>query len=441
MEYSIAAIFDLDGVVADTIGSLHEIYSDIAKTLGLASSQDEFNYLNGLNIEEISFYLEKKTNSTHKKDDIKNMFIERFQYMYEKVKLIPGVMDTLESLHKNDIKIGLASSSKRHNIDTLLNKFNIRHFFDFIVSGDDVVHSKPDPEIYYIAKKHSKCDFCFAIEDSINGLKSAKMAGLICIHYNPDDDRTENINAEYTIKKLEKVQDIILKKQTILISANENIKLAIHKKKFEISEYEKEQANKTWNLLTKENPHLFNGDIAIYVNHKIEKDSSLTISCSESEYKYFLSKKTDKSGTRLAPIGVSGILIDASGKVLIGKRNNNLSQYANCYEFVPSGSITKETMSDDMFLEQIKIELYEETGIQQQHINEISPICFIYDKVNGIFDIGVKLTLKEDLDITLIKSDEYTDLQFLSIDSLNEFFTCKNIVPTCIDMLYILSRK
>lgn len=72
--------------------------------------------------------------------------------MYEYAELNPGVVETLSTLNKNNIKIGLASSSKRHHIEILLEKFNIMHYFDFIVSGDDVTHSKPDPEIYTIAK-------------------------------------------------------------------------------------------------------------------------------------------------------------------------------------------------------------------------------------------------------------------------------------------------
>lgn len=441
MKYSIAAIFDLDGVIANTIDLLYNIYEEISKKMESLSSREEFNYLNGLNIDEISLFLAKKNNLSYKEDDIKNMFIERFQCMYEYAELNPGVVETLSTLNKNNIKIGLASSSKRHHIEILLEKFNIMHYFDFIVSGDDVTHSKPDPEIYTIAKKHSNCDFCFAIEDSTNGLRSAQMAGMIRIYFNPNNDKQEDNNPEYIINTLAEVEDIILKRETILVSLNENIKTIKTIKTIEISESEKKLADKTWDSLTKKNPSLFNDNIAIYISHEIEKDGSLTIVCGELEYKYFLSNMMNKLTTSLTPVGVSGITIDSSEKFLLGKRSNTVSQYAGYYEFVPSGSLAPKYISDKMFLEQIKIELQEETGISQKNINKINEICFIYDKKNDTFDIGIELRLMGSIDITTIKPNEYSSIQLIPSDSLSDVFVLEEVVPTCSDMFYVYLKN
>jgi HAD superfamily hydrolase (TIGR01509 family) len=95
----------------------------------------------------------------------------------------PGVEAYLQAGQARGLKIGLASSSSCDWVTTHLNRLELTHYFDAIVASDDVRRTKPDPELYLTA-----CEWlgvqpheAVAFEDSFNGLRAAKRAGLYCV--------------------------------------------------------------------------------------------------------------------------------------------------------------------------------------------------------------------------------------------------------------------
>ncbi|MBN1406727.1 MAG: HAD family phosphatase [Calditrichaceae bacterium] len=115
------------------------------------------------------------------------------------LKPLPGVFEFIETCRNKNIRLALASSSIREQVDVIINKlsghgWNLSSIFSSIVSGDDVVNRKPDPEIYTrtIQNLGLSAKQCLAIEDSPAGVQSAKSAGLYCIglksiFINPDE--------------------------------------------------------------------------------------------------------------------------------------------------------------------------------------------------------------------------------------------------------------
>ncbi|MBQ6441255.1 MAG: HAD family hydrolase, partial [Lachnospiraceae bacterium] len=98
-------------------------------------------------------------------------------------KLIPmkaGVIELLEYLQEQGIRIGLASSTRKDIVERELADAGILHYFESVTGGDVVKISKPNPEIYLIAcdKMQESPEECFAIEDSFNGIRAAKAAGM-----------------------------------------------------------------------------------------------------------------------------------------------------------------------------------------------------------------------------------------------------------------------
>jgi HAD superfamily hydrolase (TIGR01509 family) len=91
-----------------------------------------------------------------------------------------GVTTLVHRLRELGVRIGVASSSHRAWIGATLRSIGLSGMFDAIVSGDDVEHGKPDPSIYLLAAKHLGVDpeRCLAIEDSPNGVASARRAGM-----------------------------------------------------------------------------------------------------------------------------------------------------------------------------------------------------------------------------------------------------------------------
>ena len=85
-----------------------------------------------------------------------------------------GVNELIDYLKENDYKIALATSSDREKAEYLLELVKIKDKFDYIICGNDIVNSKPNPEIFLKAAENLKVEpkECIVIEDSKFGVKS-----------------------------------------------------------------------------------------------------------------------------------------------------------------------------------------------------------------------------------------------------------------------------
>jgi HAD superfamily hydrolase (TIGR01509 family) len=116
----------------------------------------------------------------------------------EEMEAMPGLLDSLDFFKSKGFKIGMATSSNREQIDLVLDKFNIKSYFNVTVCGADVKLGKPDPEIYLLAAKRMELEprECVVLEDAQSGIKSAKAAGCWCIGVinlnTPPQDRSES---------------------------------------------------------------------------------------------------------------------------------------------------------------------------------------------------------------------------------------------------------
>ncbi|MBQ7487635.1 MAG: HAD family phosphatase [Clostridia bacterium] len=91
-----------------------------------------------------------------------------------------GARALLEWLHAHGKRVGLASSTNTEKVMRLLHLAELEHLFDSIIGGDQVRHSKPDPEIYRISLERLALnpDCTYGIEDSYNGIRSLHAAGI-----------------------------------------------------------------------------------------------------------------------------------------------------------------------------------------------------------------------------------------------------------------------
>ena len=79
-------------------------------------------------------------------------------------------------------------------MEGVFNRFNLHQYFSHIVSGEDFENSKPDPAIFNHAVLLSNCqkENCIVIEDSTNGIKAAKAAGIYCIGYDSPNSKLQD---------------------------------------------------------------------------------------------------------------------------------------------------------------------------------------------------------------------------------------------------------
>ncbi|MDB5023514.1 MAG: family phosphatase [Mucilaginibacter sp.] len=132
--------------------------------------------------------------------------------------LLPGLMDFLEKAHQQSIPMATGSAAIPFNIDFVLDKLNIRHYFKAIVSADDVVFSKPHPETFLKAPALLNVEptDCLVFEDVQKGVEAAQNAGMNAIvltttHQPSEFKNMQNVlrvaddfNDEFIVRLLEK---------------------------------------------------------------------------------------------------------------------------------------------------------------------------------------------------------------------------------------------
>ena len=96
---------------------------------------------------------------------------------------LPGAGELIRECHAQEIPMAVASSAMRKNVDFVVEALDLGAFFKTIVSGDEVSHPKPDPEIYLTAASHLGVEpsRCVAFEDSPIGIEAVVRAGMKCV--------------------------------------------------------------------------------------------------------------------------------------------------------------------------------------------------------------------------------------------------------------------
>jgi HAD superfamily hydrolase (TIGR01509 family) len=206
-----AVIFDMDGVLIDSEPIYYKLCSDFLRKSKAAMTKEEYYSYVGKPAAEFWNEMKKKYNLKENVEELIN--INRKSYMNylssnDKEKPVEGVCEFIKELYDNNIRLALASSSSRDCIDMVLDKFKLKEYFHVIVSGDDVKEGKSTPYIFlYTAEKiNVKPSECIVIEDSHNGVKSSKAAGMICLAFkNPSSGNQDVKLADLSITKFSEI--------------------------------------------------------------------------------------------------------------------------------------------------------------------------------------------------------------------------------------------
>lgn len=181
-------IFDMDGVIVDTEPVHHYAYNTHFKQLNIDVSPEMYASFTGNSTKNIFERLKLQFNL---EDDVqslvetkRNLFNNAFDSK-EDLYLLDGVEVLIKDLYQNGMQLVLASSSATVTINRIFNRFGLHKYFSHIVSGENFPKSKPHPAIFQHAAFLSQTPVknCIVIEDSTNGIKAAKAAGIYCIGY------------------------------------------------------------------------------------------------------------------------------------------------------------------------------------------------------------------------------------------------------------------
>lgn len=207
-----AVIFDMDGVLIDSRELHYQAWRITGEKYGFAITPDKYGQYfgqtsvifaeaicreNGVECvdEVIEEWLERK----------EKCYREQFKKYYTENKLLSKL---LLNLQNNGFKTGVGSSAPASNIQDLVDIMPHGELLKEFVSGDDVTEGKPNPEVFIMAaaKLGVLANRCAVIEDSIHGLKAAKLAGMVAIAITSTHDKESLLNyADLVIDELDEV--------------------------------------------------------------------------------------------------------------------------------------------------------------------------------------------------------------------------------------------
>ncbi len=204
-------IFDMDGVIVDTEPVHSYAYFQHFAELNIDVSKDMFTSFMGNSTRNTFQKLKELFPIDGEVEDLiqrkRTLFNDAFDNK-EDLYLIEGVEKLIKELHLNGIQLILASSAAKVTIDRVFKRFNLHQYFTHIVSGEDFPNSKPHPAIFEYAASLSIApkENCIVIEDSTNGIKAAKAAGIFCVGYNSENSKLQDLSlADIVVEHLDEL--------------------------------------------------------------------------------------------------------------------------------------------------------------------------------------------------------------------------------------------
>jgi beta-phosphoglucomutase len=180
-----AVIFDWDGTLADTRQAIVIAFQKALSEINCKVSNEYIERRIGIGAADTFRDTLRSAKMQFDEKLIQHLIERKSQLEIEltnQVKLFPGAKELLEALH-GKLKMGLASMNNRSVIIHLLKANDLEKYFDAVLTAESISHSKPDPEIFLktASKLKASPEKCVVIEDSIFGVKAAKLANMSCI--------------------------------------------------------------------------------------------------------------------------------------------------------------------------------------------------------------------------------------------------------------------
>jgi len=188
-----AVVFDLDGVIVDSEQVWDEVRVDLVQAAGLPFPPEATRAMMGMSSPEWSRYLVEQLGVPGTPEQANTAVVERMLERYvEGPPFIPGAVAAVRRIGER-WPIGVASSSNRELIDVVLEAAGLASLVRVAVSSEEVGRGKPAPDVYLEAMRRLGVEprRAAAVEDSHNGIRSAKSAGLRVVavpnlHFPPD---------------------------------------------------------------------------------------------------------------------------------------------------------------------------------------------------------------------------------------------------------------
>lgn len=207
-----AVIFDLDGVLVHTDKFHYLAWKALADKLGIYFDETINNRCRGVSrMESLDIVLERSDKSYTQEEKVafateKNEIYKSYLATMTPADVTDDVRNTVLSLKNRGIKVAIGSSSK--NTRFILERVGLIDLFDAISDGNNISHSKPDPEVFIKAAEFLGIEprYCMIVEDAVSGVEAGKRAKMTTTAIG--DAATAHV-ADNDIEKLSDILDIV----------------------------------------------------------------------------------------------------------------------------------------------------------------------------------------------------------------------------------------
>ena len=205
-----AVIFDMDGVLIDSEPVHMEAFKMLMDTLKIEFDKEYYLQFVGSTTDYMWAKVIKDFNLSLTDDELMKMSDEFVRKINGNsgYPIMKGAKELINNIWESGIKLAVASSSGIYRIEETVKKLGVYEKFDVLVSGKTVKNPKPAPDTFLKAAELLSVspDECIVIEDSLNGMKAAKNANMVCVMYeNLSMGRVDASYADYIIQGFEEL--------------------------------------------------------------------------------------------------------------------------------------------------------------------------------------------------------------------------------------------
>ena len=180
-----AVVFDMDGVLIDSEPLWRSVEREVFAGVGIDLAEEDLFATMGVRIADVV----ERWHARHpwpqpSKEAIAEEIVDGVvRTIPELGVLLEGAVAAVDRFRALGLRVALASSSPMSLIHAVLSLDGLAARFDAVVSGEDEELGKPDPAVYLSAARalDVPAERCLAVEDSINGVRAAKAAGMVCV--------------------------------------------------------------------------------------------------------------------------------------------------------------------------------------------------------------------------------------------------------------------
>ena len=211
-----AVIFDMDGVLIDSEPVWQQSELTVFSSLGLPICYQDTLQTTGFRVDQlVEYWYQRYPWENYNNAEVAAKIVHHvIEFINTDAEPMLGVIDALMLCKQQGYRIGLATSSSIDLVNAVLDKLEIREYFHAIESAENLKYGKPHPEVYLncATSLGVAASECVAIEDSLNGIISARAANMTAIAIPPSEKQHDVkwMVAHYRLNNLTELGSVLV---------------------------------------------------------------------------------------------------------------------------------------------------------------------------------------------------------------------------------------